>query len=175
MAMSRSNADFRPRRWWRAWWLFATIGAACGAIAFAFLGYKTGHEDWSPPLDAGDMQTFIVLTALIGVLVGAVTGLAIRVGTMRGLPLAGRIAAWGMIGGWLVLLLIFTAWFNDPAGIGGPIIYRRDVAGFWDRLVEAVLVPLLYGAWIFVALGAIVGAAAAVGWWLLFAAIHRGK
>ncbi len=58
-------------------------------------------------------------------------------------------------------------------GIGGPVFFRRDVGGFWDRLVAAVLVPLLFGAWIFAVLGGIGGAVAALGWSLLYTAIGR--
>ena len=58
--------------------------------------------------------------------------------------------------------MFFTACFKDPPEIGGPVIYARGIEGFYDRLVHAVLIPLLYGAWIFVGLGVIVGGAMAL-------------
>jgi hypothetical protein len=156
-------------------WLSVLIGAGCGGLAFAGLGTVVGREDWSPPLDAGDQRTFVTLTALTGVIVGALAGLAVRVAAMRQLSLPGRIASWGTLVGWTVALLFFTACFKDPPAIGGPVIYGRGTGGFYDRLVAAVLIPLLYGAWIFVGLGAIVGGAAALCWWLLSVAMYKSK
>ncbi len=58
-------------------------------------------------------------------------------------------------------------------GIGGPVFFRRDVGGFWDRLVAAVLVPLVFGMWIFAVLGVIGGAVAALGCSLSCAALRK--
>jgi hypothetical protein len=157
----------------KAPWIFGAIGAVGGSIGCAYLGYVTGRSDWSPPLDAGDMRVFVLLSALTGILPGAFTGLAFWVATLRGLPVAARMASWGLIGGWLVLLYFFVGCFNQPPGIGGPVIFRRDIAGFWDRLVAAILVPLAYGAWILAGLGVIAGAVAAAGWSLLGSVIRR--
>jgi hypothetical protein len=145
-------------------WLFGGIGAVCGSIGCAFLGYMTGRSDWSPPLDPGDMRVFVALSAVTGLIPGAFTGLALWVATMRGVPLAPRMLTWGVIGGWLVLLFFFASCFHQSPGIGGPVFFRRDVGGFCDRLVAAVLVPLVFGMWIFAVLGAIGGAVAALGW-----------
>jgi hypothetical protein len=154
-------------------WIFGIIGAVCGSIGGAYVGYITGRSDWSPSLDPGDMRVFVALSALTGLFPGAFTGLVVWVATLRGLPLSARMASWGVLGGWLVLLFFFVGCFNQPPGIGGPVIYRRDVGGFWDRLVEAILVPLVFGAWFLAGLGVIAGAVAAAGWALLCAAILR--
>lgn len=157
----------------KAPWLCGIIGAAFGSIGCAILGYMTGRSDWSPPLEAGDMRVFIALSALTGLVPGAFTGLALWAATFRGLPLSARMATWGVIGGWLVLLFFFASFFNHQPGIGGPVIFNRGVGGFWDRLVEAVLVPLAFGMWILAGIGVIAGAVAAAGWSLLCAAIRR--
>jgi hypothetical protein len=174
MAMSEpgTKTNVPADRSGKAWWKFVALGAGCGGLAFgSFFTFSWGFDTGWPRI--------ALTAALIGVLAGTVTGLAVRASTIRGLSLPRQMAAWGAMGGWIVVVLLFFFFLVEGGmrGASGPRThykYPPGFEGFRDHLSDAVRLAFFptYAimSCLVTAIGATIGAVAAVVWRLLRAA-----
>jgi hypothetical protein len=144
------------------------IGATCGGLLFATLGVvlRLDHgADWSTEY----VIKYHLLPAAVGIVVGAAIGWALAIARAgQGPSRAKRIVGWGLLGGWVAILvptafILTWAWIKGDvgdltfAGVGHHRPPPRSLEAASQAVAVAFVFVILLGVPLFT-IGSIIGA-----------------